>query len=96
MLVFSVLSFVNCCSMKEIALKELRQLSDIPAQESFNKILKSYLTAPACMKKLQLGLFLAWNSLIGVWVFYTHLYAVFVSHKDLIEQNYGKTLNTLR
>ena len=42
------------------------------------------------MKKLQFSAFLNWNSLIGVWIFFTHLYAVSVSNPDYLGEKFDE------
>jgi hypothetical protein len=81
---------MNCLSMKEKPLKELRQITDVPEPQSFKKIIYGYVTAPRCLQKLQIAHFFSWNSLIGIWVFYTHIYAVSISEESDITKNYGE------
>ena len=38
-------------------------------------------------------MFLNWNSLIGIWIFFTKMYAVAISNTDLVENDF-KSIHT--
>ena len=52
--------------------------------EGLSERIKGYIFAPACIKKLQFKAFLNWNALVGLWTFYTRLYAVHISSYKII------------
>ena len=51
-LTYSLTSFLNCCSRKEMSLEKLREIIDVPKPEPILQQLKAYFTAPACLNKL--------------------------------------------
>ena len=86
--IFGVCTLLNVLSMKEVPLPELKEQGLAPQLENLGKTLKGYLNAPLCLKKLQMNVFLNWNSLIGLWVYFTHLFALTVSNKESIEEDF--------
>ena len=62
----------------------MRENGDKIELEGLLDRIKGYIFAPACLKKLQFKAFLNWNALVGLWTFYTRLYAVHISSYKII------------